>query len=164
MVLIFSALAAHLPVGRAVPDVVALFAVYLGLSARERIAPSMASAVLLGYLADLVIGTPRGLLAFSAGAICLAGHLVQGRLLVRGWLFTAIFSFFTSLLSGCLALAVRATLGDWLGFARESRAMLVVALLTALLGPIVFRLCRGIDAKLARTHRERDLVLEGIIP
>jgi hypothetical protein len=41
---------------------------------------------------------------------------------------------------------------------------LMSALLTALAGPLVFRLCRQTDARFARTRRERDAAAEGLIP
>ena len=42
--------------------------------------------------------------------------------------------------------------------------MALVALATALIGPLVWRLFRRIDAAYARTHRERDAALEGLAP
>jgi len=56
------------PFERAVPDLVALFAIYLGLAARERIAPAMLAAVVMGYLADLIMGVPGGLLSTPASS------------------------------------------------------------------------------------------------
>ena len=39
-----------------------------------------------------------------------------------------------------------------------------IAIATALVGPLVWRLFRRIDAAYARTHRERDAALEGLAP
>jgi len=165
MVLLVGALWRLLPIGRAIPDLVALSAVYIGLAARERLAPAMLAAVVMGYLADLLIGTPSGLLSTSAGVMCLLGHLVQGRLVVRGPLVTAAFSLMVGLVSAAVLMALRA----WVGllsasFSSEVVTGLLSAVLTGLAGPLVFRLCRKVDARFARTRRERDAAAEGLIP
>lgn len=165
LVLVIGTVWRFLPIGRAIPDLVALSAVYLGLAARERLAPAMLAAVIAGYLADLLIGTPAGLLATSAGTMCLLGHFVQGRLVVRGALVTAAFALVVGLVSGAVLMALRA----WLGllspsFSSEVVTALWSALLTAAAGPLVFRLCRRMDARFARTRRERDAAAEGLIP
>ena len=49
----------------AVPDVGALTAAYLGLTARGNVAPAVGGSVVLGYLVDLISGTPPGLAALS---------------------------------------------------------------------------------------------------
>lgn len=151
-----------LPFGRAAPDLLALFAVYLGLTARDRVAPAMLAAVIIGYLADLLMGTPRGLLALTAGLVCLAGHLVQGRLIVRGLPFTMVFGFFTAVLTGAVVLTITALSGMSIAsFGSEMWVLLGSAFLTGLVGPVVFRMCRRVDARFARTRRERDAALEG---
>jgi rod shape-determining protein MreD len=164
LVLVLGVVWPYLPLGRVAPDVVALCAVYLGLTARHRLAPSMLGAVIIGYLADLLIGSPRGLMALTAGVVCLVGHLVHQRLIVRGWLAMIIISAFSGLLSGVVVLGLRAYVGESSGFGSELLALLGSALLTGGCGPVVFRLCRNIDARFARTQRERDAALEGLIP
>ncbi|HYU16274.1 MAG TPA: rod shape-determining protein MreD [Candidatus Acidoferrum sp.] len=165
MVLVVSALWRFVPIGRAIPDLVALSAVYIGLAARERVAPAMLAAVVMGYLADLVMGTPSGLLSAGAGVMCLLGHFVQGRLIVRGAVVTAVFALVVGLVSGAVLITLRA----WAGvlsapFSSEVGTALLSALLTALVGPLVFRMCRRVDARFARTRRERDAAAEGWIP
>ena len=153
------------PLDRAIPDVVALCAIYLGLAARERVAPSMLAAVVIGYLADLLLGGPLGLLSIGAGVMCLVGHFVQGRLIVRGLLFTAGFAVVVGLVSALVLLALRAFHGlVGAGVGSQFVTILLSALTTGLAGPIVFRLCRQVDARFARTQRERDAALEGLIP
>jgi hypothetical protein len=39
-----------------------------------------------------------------------------------------------------------------------------VTVTTAVVGPVVWRIFRRIDAAFARTHRERDAALEGLAP
>jgi len=165
LVLLLAVIWRMLPFGRAVPDIVALSAVYLGLTARDRVVPAVIGAVIVGYLADLLIGTPRGLLALNAGIVCFVGHLIHRRLLVRGWLFIAVFSFFTAVVSGMSLLAITALSGLRVaGFGSGLRVLALSALLTAVVGPPVFRLFRRLDAWFARTQRERDAALEGLIP
>jgi len=162
LVLVLAAVWRQLPIARAAPDVVALVAVYLGLTARSRLAPPTAGAVVLGYLGDLLIGTPTGLLSLTAGLVCIVGHLVHRRLLVRGTLFTMAFSFFAGLFAGLVVLVIRLGSGGLPGSTwSELFALFFSAVLTGLVGPVVFRLCRIIDARFARTRRERDAPIGG---
>ena len=46
----------------------------------------------------------------------------------------------------------------------ELQHIALVAIATALVGPLVWRMFRRIDAAFARTHRERDAALEGLAP
>jgi hypothetical protein len=164
LVLVVAALWRLLPLGRAVPDIVALSAIYLGLTARARLWPSVLGAVVAGYLADLLLGGPRGLLATAAGILCIVGHLVQGRLIVRGRLFTLVFSLLVGLASVALLLTLRGASGMTIGgLGDEAAGLLVSILLTGLCGPIFFSLARRVDARFARTQRERDAALEGFL-
>lgn len=154
-----------LPLGplRAVPpDVAALTAGYLGLTARRGVAGAVAGAVVTGYLADLLAGTPPGLLALVAGLTCVLGHLVQRRILVRGW---AVLGFAAALggTAALLGLIVRLVGGEPVGGGRELVLVLAIALTTALVGPLLLRLYRRVDAAFARTHREREHALEGLV-
>lgn len=165
LLLLFGCLWRLVPGWRAVPDVVALCAVYLGLTARQRLAPPTLGAVILGYLGDLLLGTPRGLLALIAGLICIFGHLIHRRLIVRGWMVTVVLASVTGLIAGLLGLLIRALAGLVPAGVGADVGMLVrSALLTGLAGPLVFRLCRIIDARFARTHREREAAMEGLAP
>ena len=147
---------------QSMPDVVALVAAYLGLTARDRLAPAMAAAVILGYLADLLGGTPIGLMALTAAVLCLAGHLVHRRILVRGIGATVTIAFFTGLAGGLFVLMVRAFYGYMpAGLWADMGVLFGSAVLTGLAGPLVFRGCRAVDTRFARTFRERDLALDG---
>ncbi len=153
-----------LPVSSLSPDFVSLVAAYLGLTARKRLAPSVAAAVTIGYLADLLYGTPVGLMALTSGLVCTVCHLIQGRLLVRGWLFTTVFSALTALAAGVFVLTIRAGFSLLpLGFGHGLWVVLTMALATGLLGPLVFRACRYIDARFARTPRERSAAAAGVL-
>ena len=153
------------PLPRAMPDAVALFGVYLGLTARAQVAPSVLGAIIIGYLADLLMGTPVGISALAAGLLCLFAHLVHRRLLVRGWIYTAVFCAIIAALSGVVLMALRAYMGIGPGSPMDELATLgASAALTGVAGPFVFRMCRAIDARFARTQRDRLAALEGLIP
>lgn len=160
LILVLGSLWRFVPLGRLSPDVVALCAVYLGLTARDRLASATLGAVMLGYLGDLLIGTPRGMLALTAGILCIVGQLIHRRLLVRGLVVTLGVSLLTGLVSGLIGLALRAygdlvpdDVGLEIGVIAGSAAM------TGLAGPLVFRLMRALDARFSRVYRERDVVL-----
>ncbi len=152
-----------LPFEQISPNVLALCAVYLGLTARHRLAPSTFGAVLLGYLADLLFGTPRGALALVAGVLCVLGHVIHSRLIVRGWIIIVVLSFVSGFVGGGLSALERWYMGiTVVGIDKELVVLLYSSLLTALIGPFVFRLCRWVDAQFARTNREREATLDGL--
>jgi rod shape-determining protein MreD len=163
LVLVVGCLWRLLPFERATPNLVALSALYLGLTARHRLAPSTLGAVVLGYLADLLMGTPRGVMALTAGILCIFGHVIHRRLIVRGFGVTLAVTFATGLVAGIVMLLLRAY-GGLVPAGIEPGLLLYNAVLTAAAGPVVFRLCRIIDARFARTYRERDATLEGLAP
>jgi rod shape-determining protein MreD len=149
----------------ALPHLGALTATYLGLNARNQIAPALAGSVVLGYLMDLVSGAPVG---FGALVLALAGLVavgVQRRILVRGLAMTIGFCGFVGFLASSLGWLIRvaydvprAELGT------ELVHLVKASLATAVVGPAVWRLFRRVDAAFARTHRERDAALEGLVP
>ena len=163
LILVLGASWQFVPTVQATPSVIALIAVYLGLTARRGIASAVCGAVAVGYLGDLLFGTPLGLHALVAGVVCIAGHLVHRRLLVRGIGVTAGFSLFVGVLAGFIELLIRLYLGV-VPLGAETGTFVVSAMCTAIAGPIVFRICRAVDARFARTHREREAALEGHTP
>jgi rod shape-determining protein MreD len=158
-VLILSAVWRLMPVDTS-PDVVALIAVYLGLTSRERVAPGMLGAVLIGYLADLLMGTPRGMLALNAAIICLVGHFIRSTFVVRGRKVTILITGITGLVSAIVVTIMARFGGSYAGL--DVVGILLSGLFTGLVGPAVFFLCRFIDSRFARTYRERDARLEGL--
>lgn len=165
VLLLLSSVWRELPLGfvrDGTPDVAALVAAYLGLTARSSIAPAVAGAVATGYLADLLGGAPPGLHALIGGAVCLLGHGVHRRILVRGWAVTLGFSAFVGAAASLLVIVIRMLSNRPLEVSIATRELALVAIGTAAIGPLVFRLHRRIDAAFARTHRERDAALEGI--
>ena len=148
--------------GTLVPDVIALTAAYLGLTARRYTAPAIGAAVILGYLGDLISGSPPGLIALVAGLVATIGDAVHRRILVRGLAMTFAFSVFVGAVASLLLIGIRGLHGMALADATtEITRVAGVALATGALGPAVLRLYRHIDAAFARTHRDRDATLEG---
>jgi cell shape-determining protein MreD len=162
LILLFGCLWQYLPLDRAVPDVAALSAIYLGLTARQRLAPATLGAVLIGYLSDLLLGTPRGSQALVAGVLCILGHVIHRRLLLRGRMVTMGLAAFTGLCAGLLGTLVRLYAGHLPDGGDVIGALIRAALVTGLIGPLVFRSCRAVDARFARTHREREAAREGL--
>jgi rod shape-determining protein MreD len=149
----------------AVPDIGALTAAYLGLTARRGSAGAVGGSVALGYLVDLISGAPAGLYAMTLGLTCLVAVGVQQRILVRGATMTMSFSAFVALVAGVSGLLVRMIYGvPRAAFSLELKYIAVVTVATTIVGPLVWRVFRRIDAGFARTHRERDAALEGLAP
>jgi rod shape-determining protein MreD len=149
----------------AVPELGALTAAYLGLTARRSLAPAVGGSVVIGYLCDVISGSPAGLAALVLGITCLVTRSAQQRILVRGAAMTIGFSAFVALVAGVVGLLVRGLAGiPAAAVTVELSHLALVAAATALIGPLVWRAFRRIDAAFARTHRERDAALEGIAP
>ena len=149
----------------AVPDLGAMTVAYLGLTARRSVAPAVGGSVVLGYLIDLISGTPPGLAALVLGLTCLISRAAQQRILVRGARMTIAFSAFVALAASVIGLLVRVIYGvPRPAFGTELGHIALVTVATALVGPLVWRAFRRIDAAFARTHRERDAALEGLAP
>ena len=146
------------------PLISALVALHIGLSTKRKPLRAIFSAVLVGYIADLVQGTPPGVCALSAGVVAIMFYSVQGRLLVRGWLFSVVLGFVGASISGVVMSLVRQSVaagppvGGYLG------TVFWASLTSAVFAPFVFAVCRRIDAKFVRTERERQLVLGGVLP
>ena len=152
-------------VGDAIPDLGALTAAYLGLTARRQIAPAIGGAIVLGYLIDLISGSPPGLIALVLGLTTLVARAVQQRILVRGAVISIAFSSFVAVFAGVTAYLVRALYQvPTAAFGLELRHLIGVTIATAVFGSLVWRMFRRIDAAFARTHRERDAALEGLAP
>jgi rod shape-determining protein MreD len=149
----------------AIPDVGALTAAYLGLTARRQVWSAVLGSVVLGYLVDLISGTPAGLVALVLGATGLVARAVQQRILVRGTAMTIAFSAFVAAAAQLAGLVVRVVYHvPHAALAVELDHLAEVTLATAIVGPLVWRVFRRIDAAYARTHRERDAALEGLAP
>ncbi len=157
LVLVIGAFWRYMPFERAAPDIVALYAVYLGLQVHRLLTHTVAGAVFLGYLADLLSGTPKGIFALTAGIMAVLGHLIHQRLLVviRGRLFTVFFSFFAALVAAFVCFCLRAYVGFLPSSGAELSLLFGSALCTAVFGPLVFAIAGFIDGRFV--HRQRSL-------
>jgi hypothetical protein len=154
-----------LPFQVVAPNIAIVFAAYLGITARGRITDPTIAALMIGWLADLLTGTPRGLTATICGVTCILSRVTTTRLLVRGWVFIASLAGVSALLAYVLTIAIRAYFSPHMPFAIARHAIVAVgsAFLTAVVAPGIFRLCRSVDSRFARTEREREAVREGYL-
>jgi rod shape-determining protein MreD len=150
----------------AIPGIGPLTAAYLGYTLRPFRAPSTAGVVVLGYLIDVVSGTPPGLTSLVLAITAEIARATQQRIFVRGASMTIAFSGFIALISSFASWILRALFsGLSTGSASlELQHAALVAMATALVGPAVWKIFRRIDAAYARTHREREAALEGLVP
>lgn len=153
-----------LPLETAAPFVPVVYAVYLGITTRERLPVAIGGAILIGYLWDLFSGSPRGLFALTCGLVCVAARPSSARLLVRGRLVIASFVGIGALGAALLLLLLRLLGGLAVGGVWAELVLAVTAsAASALLGPPIFLLCRRLDAAFARTEREREAIREGYL-
>lgn len=132
-----------LPTAGLAPDIAALAAVYLGLTGQRSVAGSTAGAIAVGYLADVLFGAPRGSFAFAAGVMCLFCHVIGRRILIGGWVSAALITVCAAILGDIVVVLAR-------GLPSQSIIELALgAVITAALGPLVFRLCRFVDARIS---------------
>lgn len=148
------------------PDLALLVALYAGLTCRLsggaavllRDASPAAMAGLgaaMGYLSDVVLGTPRGLHALGCALLLLGLRAVARQLLVRGAGFVMAACILGSLAFRLLLVVVLWLLdpepaGMWTGL----RSAFGQALATGLFAPLGFALLSRIDARLWRDPRE----------
>ena len=167
MCIVVAAIWRHMPLAAAdaIPNVGALTAAYLGHTARTVRAPSTAGAVVVGYLIDIISGTPAGLTSLVLALTTGIARATQQRIFVRGLAMTIGFSAFVAIVCALISLVVRALFGiPRADLAIEMQHLAFVTMATAVVGPLVWRVFRRIDAAYARTHRERDAALEGLVP
>lgn len=149
----------------AIPAIGALTAAYLGHTTRPHRAPVAAGAVVLGYLIDVISGTPVGMSCLVLATTADIARSTQQRIFVRGTAMTIGFCGFIALFAGLAKIVISVLFGiprPPVGL--ELQHLALSAISTALVGPVVWRLFRRIDAAYARTHRERDAALEGLAP
>ncbi len=147
------------------PIPVAVVCLYLGITSSAHLARAVFVAIVLGYINDVLVGSPAGLLALTGGLVCVAGHLASGRYLLGNFVAAAIASFLAALaflgITILIARAVGLTSGQQLTF--DPSVLGLSATATAVVGAAQFFVHRRIDARLARTQRDRDAALEGVV-
>ncbi len=147
-----------------IPLMSSLVGVHLGLSTKRKPVRAILAAVVVGYVSDLIQGNPAGLCALSSGLVALIFYSVQSRLLVRGWLFSSSLGFLGASIAGVVMALFRHGIGAGPPSSGYVLTIFWVALSSAVIAPMVFAICRQIDAKFVRTQRERQLALGGVLP
>src|SRR5262249_32822080 len=144
------------------PNLALLFALYLGVSGRSSLWEATAAVLAIGFVHDVLAGAPRGLGALVLATMCILARVVTTRLLVRGAVFVSIVGFVGAGGAALLTIFVEISFDARVAPAgAQLVAVLGSAALTALVAPAVFRLCRAVDARFARTQREREALREG---
>lgn len=140
---------------RIMPDALAVIALYLGLTSRGQLAGAMVAAVGVGYLADILAGTPAGLYTSVAAVICFAAHVAQGRLVIGGRVAAIIASAAAALAAALLVLALARAVPGQVHPALDAAGLFGSAAVTGLVGPFVLALHRRLDRRLIRNQRRR---------
>lgn len=152
MMAVLGALLHLVGVTQTVPDVALAFVLYVVFSRRGTAPVHACFALLLGYLCDVLGGTPAGLQAFTLTAVAMVGRVVARRIGAEGVtaqsLTTAFGSVVSSVLAGFLS---RAIAQGAVSVPLLPTPMQVLA--CAIAGPLVFRLGRQLDAGLGLTSR-----------
>jgi rod shape-determining protein MreD len=137
------------------PGVPAFFipiALYLGYS-REVLRGAILAG-LLGYLADVLGGGPRGLHAFFAILLSFLGSAASTRFVLRGAIVAGVVTLFATALAMLLELGLLSAF--YRGFRQADLVLgdvLPTTIATALVAPAVFFLCEWID-RVGRKMRE----------
>jgi rod shape-determining protein MreD len=160
LLLVQSVLLQLLPVQVPTPAFGVLVALHVGLSPRWTVSSSVFVGFALGYLFDLVSGTPRGTHTFVYAVLALLASGVGPRVTVRGFLPRATIGFFVSLLGGLLVGAVRA-ICEGTAAAPGFRLILMEAAVSALFAPMVLGLLDRLDGRLDAAGGEAGMVARG---
>lgn len=145
--IVIASVQALLPWPIPTPEVMLLFVLYLGLGGRGSASSTVAVALLLGYLADLFSGAPKGLHALTLAVAMLLARGASSRILITAVWHTLAIAFGATVAHSIVLIALSAQLyGD------EPLAALRVipttALTTALIAPFVFVLLKKLDRRL----------------
>jgi rod shape-determining protein MreD len=135
------------------PEVMLLIVLYLGLGGRGSTSSHMALALVLGYLADLFAGSPKGVHALTLAIAMLLARAASSRILITATWHTVAIAFGAALAHSVVLLALTAPLyqvaGAWgEGALPLTRLVPMTALTTALVAPFVFAFLRGLDRRL----------------
>lgn len=133
----------------------------LDLRARARGAldiPGVALALALGYLADVLGGSPKGVQSLSLACVYLLGRSLARRIYLEGVLPQVVFTLVGSVCASIVAVGLRWWLGAVPGLSLIP-VLIGQAVLTACAAPPVMKLLRMIDAQLSRGDAERSWLL-----
>jgi rod shape-determining protein MreD len=129
------------------PEVALLIVLYLGLGGRGTAPAHVGVALVLGYLADLFAGAPKGLQSLTLGVAMVLARAASSRLDVATAWHTMVIALFATSAHGLLLIAISSSL-----YAGEPSVALrlvpTTAITTALASPLAFVLLRRIDRRL----------------
>ena len=145
--IVTASLQALLPWPIPTPEVMLLFVLYLGLGGRGVASSHVAVALVIGYLADLFSGAPKGLHALTLSIAMLLARGASSRILITATWHTVALAFGATVVHSLVLIALTAELyGDSPLYAL--RVVPLTSLTTALLAPVVFSFLRGLDRRL----------------
>jgi rod shape-determining protein MreD len=160
LLLLQSVLLQLVPVYLPTPAFGVLVAMHVGLSPRWAISSAVFVGFSLGYLFDLVSGTPRGTHALVYSLLALAAALLGPRLTVRGFFLRTTAGLLVTFLGGGLVMAVRALAGSGTT-AGGFRLVLLDAVVTGAFAPIILGMLDRLDGRLDAAHGEAGMVARG---
>jgi rod shape-determining protein MreD len=130
------------------PEVALLVVLYLGLGGRGTAPGHVAVALVIGYLADLFAGSPKGLESLTLGIGMILARAASSRLDVATPWHTMVIALVAALAHGLLQLAISSSL--YAGDATSAlRLVPTTAIMTALVAPLVFHYLARLDRRLA---------------
>jgi rod shape-determining protein MreD len=160
LLLVQSVLLQLVPVHLPTPALGLLIALHVGLSPRWSVSASVLVGFSLGYLFDLVSGTPRGTHAFVYSVVALFAALLGPRLSVRGLFLRAAAGLLVTLAGGLLVTTVRA-LAESGASAGGFRLILLEAALTGAIAPLVLGVLEKLDGRLDAGRGEVRMLDQG---
>jgi rod shape-determining protein MreD len=160
LLLVQSVAATILSVHSVAPNLLLPVVIFLGVSHDVHIVRGAALSFVLGYLFDSFTGSPMGLMTFVLVATFIVARFAGLRFFLRGPIFQIILTFLVGLFAGGTVLALRAIFekpapfpaGTWQDM---SLVVVVPALTTAIVSPLVFAMVRRIESVATRRREER---------
>lgn len=141
--LVLQSTALHaLPGGGAVPDILLILCVYLGLH-RHSVSGAL-GAFVLGYVQDSFTGTAVGLNAAAMCVVYLTIYLTSRRLWVDNLISKVVVVFLAAVIKIVVVTMLSMVFISWPALSGNMVSMLTLqALLTAACGPLVLRVVTG---------------------
>src|ERR1700736_2102577 len=139
--LIQTAVPLWFPFHALIPNLIIILTVDLGLRHHGALPALLAFAI--GYATDAMFGTTLGMNAFLTTAVFLLTYEISSRLLVTNALVGATAVFFAVMLAGFGAIVILSGRGAGAAINDAMPTLLLQALISAVVAPIVFALMAG---------------------
>ncbi len=157
---IVGALATVLPTRALCPEVALYAALYLGLAVQRSLPLAATTAFVVGYLADLLTGAPKGAFSLTLLLVFLATRMLAVRIDVRGPWRMAGFVAAASIASGLVVTIVRSLVSDV-----PTSAIAIVprqALVNAVFAPLLMSLYRRIGGPIVGEGQDPGRLRVGV--